>query len=125
DGLLLRTRDGGRTWQLQRGEAQPEALEEFGFLEALKNPGLYAVKVAGQYGVVVGDTGMVLTTSDGGDSWTRLELPDKDRLVWMRDVSLVPGTHGFTVGASGFSALIDQNRVTLPNGGTATAAATP
>ena len=125
DGLLLRTRDGGHTWDVQRGRTEAGALEELGFLEVLKNPGLYAVKIAGQYGVVVGDTGTLLSTADGGETWSRLELPEKDRLAWMRDVSLVPGTHGFTVGAAGFSAAIDHDQVTLPDGGTATKAESP
>ncbi len=125
DGLLLHTKDGARTWEVQRGRTEAGALEELGFLEALKNPGLYAVKLAGQYGVVVGDTGTLLSTADGGETWSRLELPEKDRLAWMRDVSLVPGTHGFAVGAAGFSVAIDHDQVTLPDGGKATRAESP
>ena len=82
----------------------------------IKNPGLYAVKVEGDRGIVVGDTGVLLTSTDGGETWGRLELPEKDRLVWMRDVSLVPGSGGFAVGANGFSAQVDRNEVRLPGG---------
>jgi photosystem II stability/assembly factor-like uncharacterized protein len=119
DGLILRTRDGGRTWDVQRGSERAENLDELGFMETIKNPGFYDVRVMGQYGVVVGDTGSVLTTTDGGDSWTRYALPEKQRLVWMRGASLA-GEHGFVVGANGFSATIDHGRVLLPGGGTAT-----
>jgi photosystem II stability/assembly factor-like uncharacterized protein len=115
DGLILHTADGGRTWVVQHGAARAESIEELGFLETLKNPGLYDVDVAGRYGVVVGDTGNVFTTADGGETWTVRELPEAQRLVWMRAVSLVPGTHGFTVGAGGFSAAIDRDRVVLPS----------
>jgi photosystem II stability/assembly factor-like uncharacterized protein len=116
DGMIIRTRDGGRTWAFQRGEAEVEALDDVGFAAMLKNPGLYAVKVEGQRGVVVGDVGVLLTSTDGGETWQRLELPEKDRLVWMRDVSLVPGSGGFAVGANGFSAQVDRDDVRLPGG---------
>ena len=88
--------------------------EELGFLETIKNPGMYDVAVAGDYGVVVGDTGNVLTTSDGGETWTPRDLPEKERLVWLRAVSIVPGTHGFIVGANGFTAAVDHDRIVLP-----------
>jgi photosystem II stability/assembly factor-like uncharacterized protein len=115
DGLILHTKDGGRSWAVQHGSARVESIEELGFLETLKNPGLYDVAVAGRYGVVVGDTGNLLTTSDGGETWAVRELPEAQRLVWMRAVSLVPGTHGFTVGAGGFSAAIERDHVVLPS----------
>jgi photosystem II stability/assembly factor-like uncharacterized protein len=113
DGLILHTRDGGQHWEVQRGAAQQEALEDLGFLEKLRNPGLYAVDVSGAYGVVVGDTGILLTTADGGETWEQHELPEKQRLVWMRGVSVVPDTQGFVVGASGFAARLDRDRVQL------------
>ena len=120
DGLILRTRDAGKTWEVQHGATQTESIEELGFLETLRNPGLYDVSVAGQYGVVVGDTGNLLTTADGGETWTLRELPEKQRLTWMRGVSLVPGTHGFVVGAGGFAAAIDHDQLVLPRDGVAT-----
>jgi photosystem II stability/assembly factor-like uncharacterized protein len=114
DGLILHTRDGGRTWRVQHGDAQAGSIEELGFVETMKNPGLYDVAVAGSYGVVVGDTGNLLVSGDGGETWTPRELPEKQRLVWMRAVSMVPGTHGFVVGAAGFAAALDHDRVVLP-----------
>ncbi len=125
DGLIVRTRDGGHSWSVQRGTPQHEAIEDLGFLEALRNPGLYEISMTGKTGIVVGDTGILLVTHDGGETWTRRELPDKDRLVWMRDVSLAPGSRGFAVGASGFSARVEGERVILPQGGEAAAVATP
>jgi photosystem II stability/assembly factor-like uncharacterized protein len=113
DGLILHTRNGGATWEVQRGVARAESLEELGFLDALKNPGFYAVDVKGQYGVVVGDTGTLLVSADGGETWSERTLPEKDRLRWMRDVSLAAGTRGLAVGAGGFAVPIERDQVLL------------
>src|SRR5206468_704600 len=115
DGLILRTRDGAQTWEVQHGTLAVGSLEELGFLETLKNPGLYDVSMSGQQGVVVGDTGNLMTTVDGGENWTARELPEKQRLVWLRGVSLLPdGSAGFAVGAGGFMAAIDHGQIVLP-----------
>src|SRR5262249_15391250 len=116
DGLVLRTEDGGHTWDVQHGKPEAAGVEEINFRETLKNPGMYAVRVDGDYGIVVGDVGMVLTSSDGGRTWTRRELPDEDRLVWIRDVSLAPGSGGFAVGAAGFAARLDGAEGVRPGG---------
>jgi photosystem II stability/assembly factor-like uncharacterized protein len=116
DGLVMRTADGGHTWEVQHGKPETEGVEDINFRETLENPGMYAVRVEGDHGVVVGDVGMVLISSDGGRTWSRRELPAEDRLVWLRDVSLAPGAGGFTVGAAGFGARIEQAEVVLPDG---------
>ncbi len=116
DGLVLRTDDGGRTWQVQHGQPETAGVEDISFRETLENPGMYAVQVEGDYGMVVGDVGMILASSDGGRTWVRRELPDADRLVWMRDVSLAPGSGGFAVGAAGFDARVERADVILPDG---------
>ena len=36
--------------------------------------------------------------------------------MWIRDVSLAPGTGGFAVGAAGFGARVDGAEVVLPDG---------
>ncbi len=112
DGLILRTRDGGVTWEVQRGLAGAEALEDVGFVDALKNPGLYSVSVTGQYGVITGDTGTLLVSADGGETWTEQTLPEKDRLRWMRAVSLA-GPHGLAVGSAGLTVPIASGRIVL------------
>jgi len=112
DGVILYTRDGGQTFEVQRGRVGMEALEDVGFLETLKNPGLYDVEVIGRFGIVVGDTGTILATDDGGITWKHRELAAEDRFAWIRGVSMVPGTHGFVVGAKGFAAPIGGNGVT-------------
>ena len=115
DGLLLHTRDGGGTWTVQHGVAHTEALEDLGFLDAFKNPGFYAVAVAGQYGVVVGDSGTLLTSADAGETWAERPLPEKDRFRWVRAVSLVTN-HGIAVGAGGFTVPIARDQIVLAVG---------
>jgi photosystem II stability/assembly factor-like uncharacterized protein len=117
DGLVLRTEDGAHTWEVQHGNPEPARVDELNFRDTLKNPGMYAVQVDGDAGVIVGDVGMVLTSTDQGRTWTRRELPDEDRLVWMRDVSLAPGGGGgFAVGAGGFDARVERADLVLPDG---------
>jgi photosystem II stability/assembly factor-like uncharacterized protein len=112
DGLVMHTTDGGRSWTVQHGHAETAPVDEIDFVEQMANPGMYAVHVDGRYGVVVGDVGMLLVSDDGGRTWQRRQLPQAERLVWMRDVSLLPDG-GFLVGANGFRGVVtgDQVRV--------------
>ncbi|MGH7893139.1 MAG: YCF48-related protein [Candidatus Binatia bacterium] len=119
DGLVLHTTDAGRTWEVQHGNPHPATIDELAFTDALKNPGMYAVSVVGQEGIVVGDTGTVLVSSDGGRTWARRVLPERDRFSWLRDVSLVAGARGVVVGAKGLSGLVEGGDVTLSDGGKA------
>ena len=114
DGILIRTTDGGQTWQVQQGSAEVGALEQVGFQEALGNPSLYDIMVAGKYGYAVGDIGTVLASEDGGATWQRKEMPAEWRLRWVRSISLVSGTHGVLVGANGLTLRVVGNRVQLP-----------
>lgn len=122
DGLVLHTTDGGVEWTVQHGNPQPATIDELAFNDALKNPGLYAVDVVGQTGVIVGDTGTILVSGDGGGSWTRRVLPDRERYSWLRDVSLVDGDVGVVVGAKGISGAVQGGEITLADGGKAVAA---
>jgi len=119
DGMVMRTTDGGVTWDMQLGSRERQMLDDVDFLAAMDNPGLYAIAVEGKYGVIVGDAGTLFVSNDGGDSWTREQLPD-DQLVWMRDVSLLPGSRGFLAGANGFVGVVDNDKIKLPTGESAT-----
>jgi photosystem II stability/assembly factor-like uncharacterized protein len=119
DGLVMQTTDAGVTWTVQLGSRERELLEDVDIVAAMDKPGLYGIDVEGKYGVIVGDAGTLLLTSDGGETWTRKLLPE-DELVWMRDVSLLPGTRGFVAGANGFVGVVDNDKVLLPTGESAT-----
>lgn len=116
DGLLLHTTDGGRTWTVQHGNPEPATIDELAFTDALKNPGMYAIAVAGDTGIAVGDTGTLLVSSDRGRTWSRRVLPEPDRFAWLRDVSLVSGASGVLVGAKGLSGAIANGDVTMADG---------
>ena len=53
-------------------------LDELGFIEALKNPGhVRHPRSSATTGIAVGDTGMILVSTDGGESWRERKLPDR------------------------------------------------
>ena len=118
DGLVLHTSDRGESWEVQRGIIERSDIGELSFSQAMENPGLYAVRVEDRFGVVVGDTGTLLVSRDGGQTWARRELPGKDRLLWLRDVSLVSGSLGFLAGAEGLTATVSDGSI-LARGATA------
>lgn len=103
DGLVARTKDGGSTWEIQQGQSETASFEQLGFMELLKNPGLYDVKIRGDKGYIVGDVGNVLVTEDGGETWTKSLLPAEWRLSWLRGLSVLPSGEGMLVGASGLT----------------------
>jgi photosystem II stability/assembly factor-like uncharacterized protein len=116
DGLVLHTADGGRSWNVQHGNPEPATIDELAFTDALKNPGMYSISVVGRTGIAVGDTGTILVSSDGGSTWVRRVLPDRERYSWLRDVSLVAGDRGVLVGAKGISGAVAGSDVTLSDG---------
>lgn len=123
DGLVLRTKDGGATWEIQQGEKDVASFDSVGFMQLLKNPGLYDVKVNGSKGYVVGDVGNVLVSEDGGETWTRSLLPSEWRLSWLRGLSLLPSGEGRLVGASGLTFAVDgreMHPLEAPPGGSGT-----
>lgn len=118
DGIILRTEDGGTTWQVQNGAVEVGALEQVGFVEAFENPTLYAVTVVNDEGIAVGEIGAIFHSRDGGRSWQREPTPKDWGVSWLRDVSVVAGTHGAIVGAGGRRVMVVESRIDLPREGT-------
>ena len=103
DGLVARTTNGGATWEIQQGQPEMASFDNIGFMELLKNPGLYDVKIRGNSGYNVGDIGNVLVTEDGGETWTSTRMPSAWRLNWIRGLSMLPSGQAVLVGASGLT----------------------
>lgn len=122
DGLVLRTQDGGATWETQRGAAGAGDLEDLAFVDLLTNPGLYAIAVAGRRGFIVGDTGTVLVTRDGGETWTPYQLPEDARLLWLRGAAMSKSGAGIIVGAQGLVVPIVDGELREPEIGSRYAA---
>ncbi|GIW44590.1 MAG: Ycf48-like protein [Candidatus Binatia bacterium] len=116
DGLILHTTDGGRTWTVQRGDPEISGLEQVGVAEQLENASLYDIVVRGKMGFAVGDIGSIFFTSDGGQTWSRKQVPGNWRLGWIRSVSLVSNGAGMIVGAGGLTVRIDGQRLVKPEG---------
>ena len=111
DGLLVRTGDAGATWQVQHGEAESHQLEETGFVDLFKNPGLYDVEIVDGRGYVIGDIGTVLLSEDGGETWIESPLPAEWRLKWIRGLSILPAGKGMLVGAAGLTFSVDGRKM--------------
>jgi photosystem II stability/assembly factor-like uncharacterized protein len=117
DGLILRTKDAGKTWEVQRGNRNAESLEQLGFMEAMRNPGLYDIRFSDTHGYIVGDTGMVLISDDHGETWKEHKLPAEMSLFWLRGVAAAPGDHALIVGANGLTVVADKDQMKFSVGG--------
>lgn len=113
DGLIMRTKDAGATWTTQRGALEAQSLEQLGFLEAMKNPGLYDIRFSGDYGYIVGDIGTILVSSDKGETWQERKLPSEMSLFWLRGVSAAQGDLALVVGSSGLAVTVEKDKVRL------------
>ena len=81
-GVLLRSKDGGRSWeQVQTGVGRL-------FLNAISFP-------TDRVGYVVGENGVILRTVDGGDHWVRLNSPTKKNLY---AITFTDESHGLVAG---------------------------
>jgi photosystem II stability/assembly factor-like uncharacterized protein len=127
-GTLLRTQDGGQTWQGERALVEaPEEPYLFGLAagadgvaavglagsvliagpDALLWKGrpvqttaaLYAVAVRGTRALVAGDRGVIYASDDRGVSWKL--LPGPEQFNWLTSVAFATDTRAFAVGEHG------------------------
>ena len=81
-GVLLRSKDGGRSWEhVRTGVGRL-------FLNAISFP-------TDRVGYAVGENGVILRTIDGGDHWVRLNSPTKKNLY---AVTFTDESHGLVAG---------------------------
>lgn len=113
DGVVLRTADGGAHWESQR--SGPGFLWSVDFVDR-------------SHGWAVGERrwveaerdffSTVLTTVDGGSSWTTRTVGTKE---WLTDVMFVDSSHGWVVGQSGtILATVDGGVTWVPQVSTTT-----
>ena len=67
--------------------------------------------MVGRRGWIVGDTGTVLTSTDGGTSWRQEELPITLAANWLRSVWFTRTGQGLAVGADGLVLRLDGDLV--------------
>lgn len=82
---IRHTTDGGRTWEIKSVETKGFNLQALSFPDA-------------RNGWAVGDYGLMIHTSDGGQSWTRVKAPSR---VNLNAVQFVSDEVGYAAGSSG------------------------
>ncbi|MBN2105893.1 MAG: hypothetical protein JW832_00595 [Deltaproteobacteria bacterium] len=85
DGTVIRTDDGGATWN------KVVTVAKFA---------LYSLSVHGMQGWAIGDRGEYIRSTDGGTTWIRVDASIKTR-NWLRDMVFTDENHGWVVGMSG------------------------
>jgi len=81
DGVILKTTDGGKTWK-------PIVYED------PDRRALYEVRMIDTIAVASGDAGKVITSKDGGLTWSQVHLPIEMNLMWFRSVAMAKGPKG-------------------------------
>jgi photosystem II stability/assembly factor-like uncharacterized protein len=70
----------------------------------------YDVVLRGPRGWIVGESGTLLTSSDGGATWQLSPVPIELAANWLRGVALLPSGHGLAVGADGLVFRLDGDK---------------
>jgi hypothetical protein len=87
---MLHTTDGGQSWNEQPTGGRA------GFVL-----GIYDVAVEGNYGWAIGDSGLLLRSTDAGQTWKQVDLPIQLASNWFRGISMTAGAVGYIVGSGG------------------------
>jgi photosystem II stability/assembly factor-like uncharacterized protein len=103
--IILKTANGGNSWQIQRESYQYQRLQGVCFMDL-------------QNGWAVGENGVILKTTNGGSIWTEFNSPTNN---YLREIQFPSPTVGYIVGENGtilkFSDNSDFIHITDPNGG--------
>jgi photosystem II stability/assembly factor-like uncharacterized protein len=90
DAVILHTKDGGRTWQLQN------------FAPELEKPFLDVLFTDASKGMVIGAYGLFYVTSDGGASWSELDAPPiREEELHLNAITRLGNGEFFVVGETG------------------------
>ncbi|MCC2655371.1 MAG: hypothetical protein K0Q76_479 [Panacagrimonas sp.] len=90
DAVILHTKDGGKTWQLQN------------FAPELEKPFLDVLFTDSNKGMVIGAYGLFYVTSDGGASWTELDAPPiREEELHLNAITRLGTGEFFVVGETG------------------------
>ena len=92
DSLIIKTTDGGKTWQIVPAE-NISSETEIDHLNRIQ-------MVSEDVGYVVGSGGVVLKTEDGGDTWVQKPVPDGIECELM-SLCFLDEDEGWVVGGSG------------------------
>lgn len=80
DAAFVTSRDRGETWV--EGDT--------GF----RSPELYCIDVVGQVGLAAGSGGHILRTTDGGSTWSEIEVPEGITRFWLSGIDLYKAPSG-------------------------------
>lgn len=110
-GVILRTENGGKTWEKVKGfQNNPEKADHLQGDEWRRS--LYEVKLNGLLGIAAGDAGLIIITQDGGKNWSPIPLPMDMRLFWFRGIALVQNK-GLIVGARSIVVMTQDDTMRL------------
>lgn len=85
DGIIIKTEDGGTTWNLLTPK------EDFT---------VYQIAIKGQKGWAIGEKGTYMVSTDGGNNW-QMDLESLHTRFWLRNLVFTDENHGWIVGALG------------------------
>lgn len=110
-GVILRTGNGGKTWEKVGGfQRNSEKADQPQGDEWQRS--LYAVKLSGPLGIAAGDAGLIIITKDGGKTWSPVPLPMDMGLFWFRGIALIQNK-GLIIGAKSVVVMTQDDKIRL------------
>ena len=105
-GILGRTRDGGLTWEYQTGLIAKKRLSNSVDLNAVHFLDL-------QRGIIAAESGVILLTEDGGDSWETVSFA-APIYAHLYDIDFIDDLKGWIVGSKGVLVTEDGGQTWAP-----------